>query len=334
MLQGPFISVVVPTYNRAQQLVATINSILAQTYRRFEIVVIDDGSTDRTGQEIESIISSQNSQDGGYAPQIRYIYQSNKGQSAARNNGIAEAAGNWIAFLDSDDIWLPDKLAWQVRALEQYEESCGACFTDARLIDRGGLDTTAFALADKDYEGTVGIVADPVPSLAKAFGGTWVQTLIARSDLVRKIGGFDPDLHFAEDYDFLFRLALETAYCYVNQPLAVIERTNSDIDPAVPSRSWDKVEFRLRAQQYMYEKWLASAEYPADVRRTITGNLRRVHSGWANWYLVTGQFGQARRAVSTAMKCQPTPQLAIKWALAWTAPRLARKIALKAVTPF
>ena len=124
-------------------------------------------------------------------------------------------------------------------------------------------------------------------------------------------------------------MALETAYCYVNRPLAVIERTNADIDPTVALRSWDQVDFRLRAQQSMYEKWLRAANVPADVRRTIIGNLRSVHSAWANWHLETGQFDQARRAVSTAMKYQPTPQLAIKWALTWAAPRVARKITPK-----
>ncbi len=328
MKQDPLVSVVIPTYNREQLLPAAIDSVLAQTYREFEIVVVDDGSTDRTADKIESM-SRSISEDGGRTPRIRYFHQSNQGQSAARNKGIAEAKGDWIAFLDSDDVWLPEKLMSQIRAIEQFEESCGGCFSDARLVDRGQLDTTAFHLAGWQFEELIGVIADPAPSLAKAFGGVWVQTLIARSDLVRKIGGFDPDLHFGEDYDFLFRLALETAYCYVNRPLAVIERTNADIDPTVALRSWDQVDFRLRAQQSMYEKWLRAANVPADVRRTIIGNLRSVHSAWANWHLETGQFDQARRAVSTAMKYQPTPQLAIKWALTWAAPRVARKITPK-----
>ena len=319
-------SVVVPTYNRAEQLVAAIGSVLNRTYRRLEILVIDDGSTDCTADAVQTIIEHKTTE-GSQLPRIRYLYQSNEGPSAARNRGITEAKGEWIAFLNSDDIWLPEKLEWQVRAIQQFE-NCGACFTDARLVDSQGLATTAYRQAGRHYTELMAVVADPVRTLAKAFGGSWIQTLVARSDLVRQIEGFDPDLHFAEDYDFLFRLALVSDQCYVNQALAVIDRTNAIIDPKTAPRSWDRVEFRLRALQYMYEKWLSlKAEYTDDVRRTILHNLRGVHSGWTNWYLEERQFEQARQAVLTAMKYQITPGLALKCALTWTVPDFARKIA-------
>jgi glycosyltransferase involved in cell wall biosynthesis len=331
MIQEVFISVVIPTYNRAEQLITAINSILAQTYRKFEIIVVDDGSTDRTAETIENMIA--NASQGPCIPRLRYLYQSNQGQSAARNRGVAEATGDWIAFLDSDDIWLPEKLDWQVRAIEQFGGKCGACFTDARLVDSQGLDTTAFRHAGRQCKELMGIVADPVRPLAKAFGGSWVQTFVVRKDFCRQIGGFDSGLRFGEDYDFLFRLSLVTAHCYVNKPLAVIDRTNAVIDPAVASRSWDRMDFRLRGRQYMYGKWLElQAGYPEDVRKTIIHNLRGVHSGWTNWYLEEKQFNQARRAASTALKYQITPPLAAKWVLTWIAPRLARRIAPKTAT--
>jgi glycosyltransferase involved in cell wall biosynthesis len=326
MSKERFISVVIPTYNRADQVLFAINSVLAQTYREFEIVVVDDGSTDRTAEHIERLISTI-SEDEQPAQKIRYFYQSNKGTSEARNKGIAEAKGNWIAFLDSDDIWLPAKLEWQVRAIERFEESCGTYFTDARLIDRVGLNTTAFEHAGRAYQDIMGLIADPLPTLAKAFGGTWLQTFVVRSDLIRKIGGFDADIQFCEDHDLMFRLALNTAFCYINRPLVVIERTNTNIDPAMPARRWDRMNFRLRNQQYMYEKWLQlHEEYPTEVRQIIIENLRAVHSSWANWYLETGQIDHARRAVSAALKYRMTPQLAAKWVLTWTAPRIARKV--------
>jgi glycosyltransferase involved in cell wall biosynthesis len=330
VIQDPLISVIIPTYNRARELTVTINTVLAQTYRQFEIIVVDDGSTDPTADVIQALIKQS---DGARQTPIRYFYQTNKGASIARNKGIAEATGNWIAFLDSDDVWLAEKLMWQVRAIKRFENSCGACFTNAQLVDRAGLDTTAFAHASKHYEDMIGIVVDPAPSLAKAFGCIWVQTLLARSDLVQKIGGFDPDLQFGEDYDFMFRLSLETAYCYVNQPLAVIERTNSHIDPTMAPREWDKVEFRLRMQQHMHEKWLnLKSEYSESVHRTIIFKLMGTHSGWANWYLENKQFDNARRAVSEAMKYHITPKLAFKWLLTWIAPRVARRLIPKTAT--
>jgi glycosyltransferase involved in cell wall biosynthesis len=331
MNQEHLISVVIPTYNREIELVTTIKSIMGQTYRNFEIIIVDDGSTDRTKEVVHTLIDGLFNEIES-PPRIRYFYQKNAGQSAARNRGIAEARGNWIAFLDSDDVWMPEKLEWQVRAIEQCNGTCGACFTDARLVDSRGLDTTAFIHAGRQYDEVISIVADPVRPLARKFGGSWIQSILVRTDLVKKIGGFDPDIHFAEDYDFLFRLSLITNHCCINKVLVIIDRTNSTIDPSAPPRSWDRIEFRLQSLQYMYEKWLTlDATYPHDVRLLIAENLRCVHSIWTNWYLEEKQFASARHSVSTAIGYHMTPQLMIKWVLTWIAPNIARRIAPKSV---
>jgi glycosyltransferase involved in cell wall biosynthesis len=327
------ISVVIATYNRAKQVQLAINSVLSQTYDRFEIVVVDDGSTDCTSDTIHAMIKRD--EELRRISRIRYFYQPNKGQSAARNKGIAEATGNWIAFLDSDDIWLPEKLELQVRAIERFHERCGACFTDARLVDNQGFQTTAFRQAGWYYKELMGIDCDRALCLAKTFGGIWIQTLLARSELVRQIGGFDPDLHFGEDYDFLFRLSLVTTHCYLNRALAIIDRTNAIIDPTVASRTWDKIDFCLRGRQDMYEKWLRmKAEYPDDVRKAIICNLSGLHSAWTNWYLEEKQFDRARQAVSTAIKYQMTLRLAIKWLLTWIVPPIARRIVPRTTSMF
>ncbi len=148
MSHRPFISVIVPTYNRSRQVQAALKSVLAQTYPEFEVIVIDDGSTDGTGEAVQRFVSQQ----GGNGKPIRYFFQINQGQSAARNKGFAEARGRWIAFLDSDDVWVPEKLEWQWRAIEQFKSKCGVCITDARLVDDLGMDTTAFRETGKRYE--------------------------------------------------------------------------------------------------------------------------------------------------------------------------------------
>lgn len=99
----PLISVVIPTYNRAHYVCEAIDSVLAQTYKNIEIIAVDDGSTDNTKDIIQQ-----------YSSRIKYIYQNNAGPSAARNNGIKQSNGDLIAFLDSDDIWLAEKLERQV----------------------------------------------------------------------------------------------------------------------------------------------------------------------------------------------------------------------------
>jgi hypothetical protein len=323
MSQKAFVSVVIPSYNRAHAVIAAIESILTQTYDRREIIVVDDGSTDGTADAINRFLRGRSVK----GDDVRQMYQHNQGPSAARNRGIAEARGNWIAFLDSDDAWLPEKLERQVRAVERFNQ-CGACFTDAKLLMNRGLCKTAFQAAARSYHEDVGIEAGAVASLAKAFGGAWIQTLIARTDLVRQIGGFDVDLHFAEDYDFLFRLFRLTQQCYVNIPLAVIDRT-SMLDPD-PCRHWEKLEFRLQAQQLMFEKWLRiEPPLPDDIAKSIRRNLRAVHSSWANCCLEGGKFKEARTHVSRAVQYEFTGTLALKWMLATLLPNVARKIVPK-----
>ena len=325
MSDRPFISVVIPTYNRARQVKAALESVLAQTYPELEAIVVDDGSTDGTGEALQQLISQQ----GGNGKQIRYFFQPNQGQSAARNKGIAEARGEWIAFLDSDDVWLPEKLEWQVRAIEQFMNECGACFTDARFVNHLGMDTTAFRGVGRRYEQDIGIDPDAVRNLAKSFANYWVSALLARADLVKQIAGFDPHIQFAEDHDFNFRLSLVTSFCYVNKPLVQIDRGASP--PGSTCRPWDKFEVRLRGQQCMFEKWLRlDSKLPPDVRRTVVQDLRAVHSSWTNWYLETKRYAEARQAVSRAIKYEFTPTLAIKWALTQVAPNLARRISPKA----
>ncbi len=321
MSYGPFISVVIPTFNRARQVQAALKSVLAQTYPEFEAIVVDDGSTDGTGEALQQLISPQ----GGNGKQVRYFFQPNQGQSAARNKGIDEARGEWVAFLDSDDIWLPEKLEWQVRAVEEFKGKSCACITDARLVDNLGMDTTAFRKSGKHYEETMGMDPEAVGNLVMYRDPFWVSTLLVRTDLVKQIGLFDPHIEYAEDHDLLFRLSLATSFCYADKPLCIIDRSKSP--QGSMCRPWDQVEVRLRGSQLMYEKWVKlDSKLPPEVRKTLVQNLRHVHSAWTNWYLEHERYAEARQAVSKAVKYEFTPGLAIKWALTRVAPSFARRI--------
>jgi glycosyltransferase involved in cell wall biosynthesis len=324
MSYRPLVSVVIPTYNRNRQVQAALKSVLAQTYPEFEIIVVDDGSTDGTGETLQQIVSSQ----GSSSKQVRYFFQPNQGQSAARNKGIDEARGEWVAFLDSDDVWVPEKLEWQVRAIEQFNGRCRVCVTDARLVNDSGLETMAFREALKNYQETLGVDPKATVSLAKSFDHFWTSTLLAGADVVRRVGGFDPRLKFAEDHDFLFRLSLATSYCYVNKALVIIDRSGSPLGSTC--RPWDRVDVRLEGRQSMLEKWLKLGfKLPTGVRETLMQNLRHVHSAWTNWYLEHERYAEARQAVSRAIKYQFTFGLAIKWALTQVAPSFARRISPK-----
>lgn len=320
MTSTPFISVVIPTYNRAREVQAALASVMAQSYVEYEVIVVDDGSTDGTQEALQQTISQTNDRDR----LMRYFFQPHRGQSAARNRGIAEARGQWIAFLDSDDTWYPDKLAWQMQAVGEFRDRCGACVTDATLTNLSQKDTTAFRESGRAYQCMLGIEAGAVTQLATSFSHYWVSTLMANAAVVRQIGGFDPDVHFAEDHDFAFRLALATSFCFVNQPLATIDRGGSPAGSTC--RPWDKAEVRLRGQQAMFEKWLRLASLSPGIQQIVTRNLRNVHSAWTNWYLEQQRYHEARQAASRAIGCSFTPSLAVKWLLTCTAPAFARRI--------
>jgi glycosyltransferase involved in cell wall biosynthesis len=322
MAYKPFVSVVIPTYNRLRQVTAALDSVLAQSYSNFEVIVVDDGSEDGTGQSVESLIRSRSAS----APPLRYILQANQGSSAARNRGIAEARGEWIAFLDSDDIWYPDKLEWQVRAAEVYKDVCGACITDARLVNDSGMETTSFRETGRTYAQEIGLAENVVERLAWTFDHFWVTSLLVRSELARQIGGFDPGIQFCEDHDFNHRLSLVTSFCYVNKVLVQLDRSPA---PSI-IRPWERAEVRLQNKQRMLEKWLKDAALRPEIRKIIVRSLGQTHSAWANWYLEQQQYEEAREALHRAMRTDLTWQLLVKWMLARTVPSLARKLTPKA----
>lgn len=321
MSSRPLISVVIPTFNRASQPIAAIESVLAQTYPNFEIIVVDDGSTDDSVQAIQRFIS----QISEPCHQILLVSQPNQGASVARNTGIAKARGEYIAFLDSDDSWEPEKLACQMQALEQFKNECGVCFTDARLVNNAGMDISSFQVHGRNYKQPIGIDRGARKSLAESFSGFWVSSLLVRADIARQIGGFSPDISFVEDRDFHFRLSLVTSIAYVNKQLIRTDRTPSP--PGSTVRPWDRAEVQFRQQQRMLEKWLSMNEVlPTDLRRAIERNLGALHSHWANWYLENGRYDEARQAASRAVEHKVALGTTVKWALTWLAPSLARRI--------
>ncbi len=320
----PLVSVVIPTYNRTQQTIAAVESVLAQTYPNLEIIVVDDGSTDGSSQVIQRFISQRTNG----CHQILFFSQSNQGASVARNTGISKARGEYIAFLDSDDYWLPEKLECQMQAFEQFANECGVCFTDARLVNNSGMNISSFQLHGKNYRQPIGIDREAVKSLAESFSGFWVSSLLVRADIARQIGGFSQDISFVEDRDFHFRLSLVTSVAYVNKQLVRTDRSPSPPGSAI--RPWDKAEVQFQQQQHMLEKWLSMNDIlPADLRRTIKRNLGALHSHWANWYLENRRYDEARLAASRAVKYKFALGTTVKWALTWLAPGLARRITPK-----
>lgn len=319
----PYITVVIPTYNRAQPTIQAIESVTAQTYRAVEILVIDDGSTDGSGEVVRQYVESKSILESD-TPEMYYFCQKNQGPSVARNAGIERARGDYIAFLDSDDSWLPEKLESQVRTLELCGNECGACFTDTEYLTKACTGASTFRLFGRNYQETVGIERDATRLLAQTFCGFFISTLLVRSDLVRQIGGFDSKIGFAEDRDLYFRLSLKTSLAYIDKMLV---RGDRNATPAGSScRPWDEVEVRLMGWQNMYEKWLSDTALSPSIRNIVIQNLRKLHCDWANWHLHNSRYDEARRSVSRAVKYELTAKMAAKWVLTWIAPPFAKRL--------
>jgi glycosyltransferase involved in cell wall biosynthesis len=320
------VSVLIPTYNRAHLIRNAVDSVLAQTYSDLEIIVIDDGSADGTAAVMAEYLKPTNT----FSDRIRFLQQENKGKSVALNNAFSKATGEWIAFLDSDDAWLPEKIEWQFRALQTYPE-CGACFTDCQFETDDNSAKVNFPFPEPaGSEVVLGKLPGSLRSLAESPCGS-IITFLCRADLFRKIGGFDPLLRFTEDYDFIFRLAAETDFCYVNKPLAIADRWRASHERHTgSSHMWDRVEFRLQCEQYRFEKWLKmSKELPPEIRSVVLRRLRAVHSSWANWHLGREDYDKAREAIGAAAKYQMTLPLLAKWCLIHGFPGLMKDIAVR-----
>lgn len=315
------VSVIIPTHNRAFHLAPCIDSVLAQTYPVHEIIVVDDGSTDETAEAIQSCISERRV--GG--KKIKYFYQPNQGQSVAYNNGIARATGNWIAFQNSDDLWLPQKLEWQFRALEKYKYQCGLCFTDAWFMNNPYRKTTVFQYFGNQGHESLGIICDPVRLIVN-HNWVWCQTVIVRTDLARSVGGFDPFLRFSEDRDFLFRAALVSKFCFLSMPMVLIDRSPSALR-LTGGANWDCGENWFRMEQYRVEKQLSLAgELEPDIRESARKNLRSIHGGLAGVHLQNGELAKARESLSNGARYGLDLRIVLGWVLARLGPTVARKM--------
>ena len=205
----PLVSVVIPTFNRADTLGETLDSIFEQTYRPIEVIVVDDGSTDATAEVIKA-----------YGDQIQYIYQNNAGPSAARNRGISQVGGDLITFLDSDDLWLPSKLETQVRLMNRLDTSIVCCLCNALMRQSDGREMVSFDSAELNPSLEEGVWMNVAQVLATRFI-FFNQAVMVRRDALLETGGYDESLWLMEDQDLALRLALKGQWAFIKEPLVI-----------------------------------------------------------------------------------------------------------------
>jgi len=224
------VSVIVPTHNRARLIGRALRSIQAQTAGVLEIIVVDDGSTDGTGELIRTEF-----------PAVRYLQQAQAGVSAARNRGIDAARGTWIALLDSDDEWLPAKIARQWSRLAA-EPELRVCHTDEMWI-RNGVRVNAMK---KHAKRGGWIFRQCLPLCAMS-----PSSILIHREVFDRIGFFDEALPACEDYDLWLRITARFPVQFVAEPLI---RKYGGHEDQLSRRHWGMDRFRIQA----LEKVLAS----------------------------------------------------------------------------
>jgi glycosyltransferase involved in cell wall biosynthesis len=201
----PAVSVIIPVYNGERYLAETLDSVIAQTMKDWEIIAVNDGSTDGSA----AILAEY----AGKEPcRIRPVTVENGGVSRARNEGVDRARGRFIAFIDQDDIWAPEKLERQLAQFAR-DEALGLSFTNESIIDgQGAVVRTNVICLGKDQRGEIFghlLFENFIP----------ISSVMVKKEIFLDSGGFDPQYALAEDYDWLLKIARSAAIDYVDEPL-------------------------------------------------------------------------------------------------------------------
>jgi glycosyltransferase involved in cell wall biosynthesis len=242
---APLVSVVIPTYNRGHCIAACIDSVLAQTLGDFEIIVVDDFSADDTAARVAAFAD----------PRISYLpLPSNQGGAVARNAGIGQASGEFVAFLDSDDLWLPEKLAKQVEGMRLAGPKCGLSYTWLRCVDDDGAETM---LIHPEIDGDCF-----ERMLVSNFIGSFSNLVVRRALLVEE-GGLDENFRSCQDWDLLIRLCRRASvHCQRDYLVLYLQSVTDKVRISTNPRSVVQGHRRILAK--------FRAEYaalPAPVRR-------------------------------------------------------------------
>lgn len=244
------VSVIIPTFNRSSLLQRALDSVLSQTICPHEIIVVDDGGTDETATLVEQEY-----------PEIIYFHQSNKGVSAARNYGIRKATGIWLAFLDSDDSWLPNKLVHQIDALMKNPDM-KICHTDEIWIRNG-------------------VRVNPMNKHAKS--GGWIfqkclplccispSSVMIHRSVFDRVGLFDETLPVCEDYDMWLRITSEYQVLYLDEKLIVKYGGHKD---QLSRQYWGMDRFRIKALEKILSSGVLKEEDHLATERMLSEKIR------------------------------------------------------------
>lgn len=274
----PLVSIVIATYNMAAYVPLAVKSVLDQIYKNIEVIIVDDGSTDDTRDALKTYLSD---------PRVRYFFQENKGQAAAKNYGVRESQGEYVAFLDGDDMWDPEKLDLQIPLLLQ-SEAVGLVYSRVLYIDETGKE-----LRVADNELFRGRVSGPL--LIRNFIG--FGTCVVKKECFDRLGGFEERIHMGIDYELWLRFSTRYEFDYVDLPLLRYRLWPGQMSKNVRGRYLNGIEIMKKFLQ----------EFPGAVDKDTE------NEAWAHTYVGFGQcvqtidrqFGQAMKLYLRALGHKP-----------------------------
>lgn len=279
------VSVIIPTYNRARYLPDALDSLIAQTVQPFEVIVVDDGSNDNTEQVVAS-----------YGDQVRYLRQENAGPSAARNRGIRAARSRIVAFLDSDDAWLPHKLEKQLKCLAERPE--------LGLIGTGLFD------CDENLENPIRQADLKLASSEREevlIRNIWPLTsILIQCSCFDAVGLFDEKMRFAEDWDLWIRIAHSFPVATVKEPLVLMRKHQQSLTGSTANRNynydlWEELIIRNRQRYSMsfvaFRKamsyYLFNKSYSCQMNGEVHNEVRYLLKSLAYWPFYAPKRGVA-----------------------------------------
>ena len=293
MSHPPAISVIVPCYNAAAFLPATLRSVLAQSGFELQIIVVDDGSTDGSPELVARDF-----------PGVTLVRQPNAGVAAARNTGLAHARHEWVAFIDADDLWLPGKLQAQCALLASQPEA-GMAYTAWQVWTSSEpepaaawLSQLAHQAADRArWQGASGWI---YPELLVDCV-VWTSSVLVRRALLTQAGGFDEALRIGEDWDLWLRLSRLTPILRVAAPFALYRMRPDSITKAPPD-----VNYKSLVVTRAIERWGLTGPDGRHARRNdVARSQARTWTDMAAASLQTGALARARGDAFMAVRSQP-----------------------------
>ena len=273
------VSVILPTYNYGRFLPYALESLGKQTYPDWECIVVDDGSTDDT----EGVVLSAAANDG----RVRYVSQSNRGPSAARNRGFAESVGDYIQFLDADDLLQPTKLQAQVESMDA-DPSIGIVYSDARFFRDSATDLLPYRVPGPDLSTTIDPSVDPLLRALIDRNIMVVEAPLIRRSVIGTVGPFEESLLRMEDWEYWLRCVL-AGIRFVADPAserAILVRTHRHSS----TRNW----LAMSTSELVVRRWLDGQLDDPSIRRQ---NWLRTQETLARTGLLEGKDGSLRAGV-------------------------------------